>query len=67
MSLDLRPLDPDMPDERPMIVAEPPAYALHRWADSGFVSLFGTARVDLIVQRATTNAHLVCRFVAAAH
>jgi 3',5'-cyclic AMP phosphodiesterase CpdA len=41
VSLDLRPIDPDAPDDRPLIVAEPPAYALHRWAESGFVSLFG--------------------------
>lgn len=42
VSLDLRPIDPERPDGRPMIIAEPPAYALHRWADTGFVSLFGT-------------------------
>lgn len=42
VSLDLRPIDPDRPDDRPMIVAEPPAYALHRWTESGFVTLFGT-------------------------
>jgi len=40
VSLDLRPIDPDRPDNRPMIIAEPPAYALHRWGDHGFVSLF---------------------------
>ncbi|MET0365203.1 MAG: phosphodiesterase [Sphingobium sp.] len=42
VSLDLRPIDPDRPDNRALIVAEPPAYALHRWTGSGFVSLFGT-------------------------
>ncbi|HEX7874718.1 MAG TPA: phosphodiesterase [Sphingobium sp.] len=42
VSLDLRPIDPDHPDNRALIVAEPPAYALHRWTESGFVSLFGT-------------------------
>src|SRR3546814_12082306 len=31
VSLDLRPIDADAPDDRPMIVAEDPAYAPHRW------------------------------------
>jgi Icc protein len=42
VSLDLRPIDPDRPDNRPMIVADAPAYALHRWTEAGFVSLFDT-------------------------
>lgn len=42
VSLDLRPIDPDVPDDRAMIIAEPPAYAMHRWTEAGFVSLFGT-------------------------
>ncbi|MET0238790.1 MAG: phosphodiesterase [Sphingobium sp.] len=42
VALDLRDIDPERPDGRAMIVAEPPAYALHRWTESGFVSLFDT-------------------------
>jgi Icc protein len=42
VSLDLRPIDPDRPDNRPMIIADAPAYALHRWTEAGFVSLFDT-------------------------
>ncbi|WP_225010148.1 MULTISPECIES: phosphodiesterase [Novosphingobium] len=31
VGLDLRPLDPDSPDERALIVADAPGYALHWW------------------------------------
>ncbi|HEX7874129.1 MAG TPA: metallophosphoesterase [Sphingobium sp.] len=43
LALDLRPMDPDNPDNRPMIIADPPAYALHRWTDQGLVTHFATA------------------------
>ena len=43
VALDLSPIDPDMPDNRPMIIADPPAYALHRWTEKGLVSFFETA------------------------
>ena len=43
LALDLRPMDPDQPDDRPMIIADPPAYALHRWTDQGLVTHFETA------------------------
>lgn len=43
LALDLRPMDPDSPDNRPMIIADPPAYALHRWTDQGLVTHFETA------------------------
>ena len=31
VALDMRPIDPEVPDDRPLIALEPPAYALHRW------------------------------------
>jgi 3',5'-cyclic-AMP phosphodiesterase len=43
VTLDLRPMDPDAPDNRPMIVADPPAYALHWWNGRELVSHFDTA------------------------
>ena len=43
VALDLRPIDPENPDDRPMIVAEPPVYALHRWDGRLLVSHFGVA------------------------
>lgn len=51
VSLDLRPIDPDVPDHRPMIVAEPPAYALHRWTNHGFVSFFHTAGDEVMLAK----------------
>jgi len=43
VSLDLRPIDEDHPDERPMIVAEDPAYALHYWNGRELVSFYDHA------------------------
>jgi len=43
VSLDLRPIDADAPDDRPMIVAEDPAYALHRWNGRELVSFYDHA------------------------
>lgn len=43
VALDLAPIDLDHPDSRPMIVADPPAYALHRWNGRELVSHFDTA------------------------
>ncbi|MBL9071762.1 MAG: metallophosphoesterase [Sphingopyxis sp.] len=43
VSLDLRPIDENRPDDRPMIVAEDPAYALHRWNGRELVSFYDHA------------------------
>ena len=43
LALDLRPMDPESPDDRPMIIADAPAYALHRWTEQGLVTHFETA------------------------
>lgn len=43
VTLDLRPIDPDLPDGRAMIVAEEPAYALHHWNGAQLVSYFDRA------------------------
>lgn len=51
VALDLRPMDPDQPDDRPLIVAEAPAYALHRWTDNGFVSLFHSVGEDVMLAK----------------
>jgi Icc protein len=42
VGLDLRPIDPDVPDGRAMIVDELPGYALHRWDGTRLVSHFET-------------------------
>ncbi len=43
VALDMNPIDPEAPDNRPMIIADPPAYALHRWTDHGLITHFETA------------------------
>jgi Icc protein len=43
LALDLGPIDPDLPDERPMIVDDPPAFALHLWTGRSLITHFGTA------------------------
>lgn len=43
VALALAPMDPDRPDDRPMIVADPPAFALHKWTGRELVTHFDTA------------------------
>lgn len=43
VALDLSPIDLEHPDNRAMIIADPPAYALHRWTQHGLVTHFDTA------------------------
>ena len=51
VSLDLRPIDPERTDNRPMIIADAPAYALHRWTEHGFVSLFDTVGEQVMLAK----------------
>ncbi|MCW1382165.1 phosphodiesterase [Novosphingobium sp. KCTC 2891] len=43
VGLDLRPLDPETPDARALIVADPPAYALHWWNGRELITHWDTA------------------------
>jgi Icc protein len=43
VTLDLRPMDPDHPDLRPMVVADMPGFGIHWWSGTGLVSLFDHA------------------------
>ena len=40
VSLDLRPMDVDVADKRPIVAAEPPFYSLHLWRSGALVSHF---------------------------
>lgn len=42
VALDFRPIDPERPDGRDMIVAEGPGFALHYWNGRDLVTQFGT-------------------------
>ncbi|MEI9850636.1 MAG: phosphodiesterase [Sphingomonas sp.] len=43
VTLDLRPMDPERPDLRPMVVADMPGYGFHWWNGSELVSLYDYA------------------------
>lgn len=50
VALDLRPISL-VPDGRDMVVAEPPAYALHEWTDNMLISHLGYASAGPILAR----------------
>ncbi len=43
VALDMSPIDPDVPDNRPMIIADPPAFALHWWNGRELITHYDTA------------------------
>ena len=51
VALDLDSIDPEDPDDRPMIVADPPYYALHLWTGRGLVTHFETAQDHDVIAR----------------
>jgi 3',5'-cyclic-AMP phosphodiesterase len=51
VALDLDRIDPDRPDGRPMIVADPPAYAIHYWNGERLISHFDTADEHTVLAR----------------
>ena len=53
VALDLEPMDADAPDNRPMIVADRPYYALHYWNGRELISHFDTAEPHDVLARFT--------------
>jgi 3',5'-cyclic AMP phosphodiesterase CpdA len=51
VALDLDGIDPDRPDGRPMIVADPPGYAIHYWNGTELISHYDTAGDHLVLAR----------------
>jgi 3',5'-cyclic AMP phosphodiesterase CpdA len=51
VALDLSRIDPENPDGRPMIIADPPAFALHRWNGQELVSHFDNADEHVVLAR----------------
>jgi 3',5'-cyclic AMP phosphodiesterase CpdA len=51
VALDLGSIDPDRPDGRPMIVADPPGYAIHYWNGTELISHYDTAGDHLVLAR----------------
>jgi 3',5'-cyclic AMP phosphodiesterase CpdA len=51
LALDLGTIDPETPDGRPMVVADPPAFALHLWTGRRLVTHFATAGDHDVIAR----------------
>ena len=50
LSLDLTPIDPEMPDNRAMIADDAPAYALHRWDGERLMTFFANTTERALVR-----------------
>jgi 3',5'-cyclic AMP phosphodiesterase CpdA len=65
VALDLAPIDPEAPDGRAMVVADPPWFGLHLWTGAGLVSHFDTAGGhDVIASYGPSLQPLVRRLAA---
>lgn len=51
VALDLSPINAEDPDSRAMIIADPPAYALHRWNGREMVTHFDNADDHVVIAR----------------
>ena len=51
VALDLETMDPDVPDDRPMIVADRPYFALHYWNGRELITHFDTAEEHEVLAR----------------
>ena len=51
VALELAPISADMPDDRPMIIADPPAFALHFWNGRELVSHFDNADEHVVLAK----------------
>lgn len=65
VALDLEPIDPEQPDGRPMIVSEPPAYALHLWNGRHLRTHFATAADHETLARFGSGLQPLVRMLAA--
>ena len=65
VALDLGQIDPEVPDERPMIVADPPGYALHLWTGRALLSHFDRAEPHDVVARFGPGLQPLVRLLAA--
>jgi 3',5'-cyclic-AMP phosphodiesterase len=51
VALNLSPIDVEQPDGRPMIIADPPAFALHRWNGREMVTHFDNCDEHVVLAR----------------
>jgi 3',5'-cyclic AMP phosphodiesterase CpdA len=61
VALELAAIDPDTPDNRPMILADAPGYALHYWNGAHLVTHFATAAEHVALARYDVNMQPLVR------
>ncbi|MGA9582748.1 MAG: phosphodiesterase [Allosphingosinicella sp.] len=64
VALDFQPIDPAVPDGRPMILAEPPAFAIHHWDGRRLATHFDTAGEHEILARYGRGLQPLVRLLA---
>lgn len=64
LSLVFATMDADRPDGRPLMGRGQPAFALHRWLNGRFTSLFGSCTQELLVRWNEETQDLVARMMA---
>lgn len=64
LSLILAAMDPDHPDGRPLMGRGQPAFALHRWLEGRFTSLFGSCTQEVLVRWNEETRDVVARMMA---
>jgi 3',5'-cyclic AMP phosphodiesterase CpdA len=65
VALDLGEIDLDRPDGRPMIVADPPGYAIHYWNGRELITHFDTAEDHTVLARYEPALQPLVRMLAA--
>ena len=63
VALGLEPIDPDVPDQRPMIIADQPYYALHWWDGRQLISHIDTAEEHEVLARYTAKLQPLVRML----
>lgn len=63
VALGLDPIDPETPDDRPMIVADPPSFALHLWDGRQLLTHFDTAEDHEMLARYTPKLQPLVRML----
>ena len=64
VALDMEPMDPEMPDGRPMIVSDPPCFALHYWNGRELITHFDTAEDHEVLARYSPKRQPLLRMLA---
>lgn len=65
VAIDFRALDPENPDGRDMIVAEPPGFALHYWTGQDLITHFGAGGEHPVLARYNARMQPTVRHILA--